>query len=92
MYVTMGRDRLCTILWHVVMPPIALGQSWLPIERGQTWLCQPLLVSTVPNTGMNLSRTVTIEDSMMMMIIIIAFIIIIAIIIRVIIKIIIINL
>ena len=44
MYVTVGRDRLCLILWHVVMPPIA---------RGQTWLFQPLPVSTVPNTGRN---------------------------------------
>ena len=31
-------------MW-VVMPPIA---------RGQTWLCQPLTVSTVPNIGRNL--------------------------------------
>ena len=46
MYVTVGRDRLCLILWHVVMPPIA---------RGQTWLFQPLPVSTVPNTGRNQS-------------------------------------
>ena len=46
MYVTVGRDRLCIILWHVVMPPIA---------RGQTWLFQPLPVSTVPNTGRNQS-------------------------------------
>ena len=45
MYVTVGRDRLCLILWHVSMPPIA---------RGQTWLCQPLPVSTVPNTGRNI--------------------------------------
>ena len=35
-------------LWHVVMPPIA---------RGLTWLCQPLPVSTVPNTGRNLSNS-----------------------------------
>ena len=27
-----------------------------PIARGQTWLCQPLPVSTVPNTGRNLSN------------------------------------
>ena len=46
MYVTVGRDRLCLILLHVVMPPIA---------RGQTWLFQPLPVSTVPNTGRNQS-------------------------------------
>ena len=46
MYVTVGRDRLCIILWHVVMPPIA---------RGLTWLFQPLPVSTVPNTGSNQS-------------------------------------
>ena len=32
----------------VVMPPIA---------RGQTWLFQPLPVSTVPNTGRNLSNS-----------------------------------
>ena len=25
--------------------------------RGQTWLCQPLPVSTVPNTGRNLSKS-----------------------------------
>ncbi len=41
MYVTVGRDRLCLILWHVVMPPIT---------RGQTWLFQPL-----PKTGRNQS-------------------------------------
>ena len=35
-------------LWHVVMPPIA---------RGQTCLFQPLPVSTVPNTGRNLSNS-----------------------------------
>ena len=46
MYVTVGRDRLCLILGHVVMPPIA---------RGQTWLFQTLPVSTVPNTGRNQS-------------------------------------
>ena len=46
MYVTMGGDRLCLILWHVVMPSIA---------RVQTWLFQPLPVSTVPNTGRNQS-------------------------------------
>ena len=34
----------CVMLWHVVMPPIA---------RGQPWLCQPLPVSTVPNTLSN---------------------------------------
>ena len=45
----------CITFWHVVMPPIA---------RGQTWLCQPLPVSTVPNTGRNLSNIVTVEDSM----------------------------
>ncbi len=39
---------LCLILWHVVMPPIA---------RGQTWLYQPSPVSTVPNTGRNLSNS-----------------------------------
>ena len=44
MYVNVGRDRLCTILRHVMMPPIA---------RGQTWLFQPLPVSTVPSTGRN---------------------------------------
>ena len=38
----------CITLWHVVMPPIA---------RGQTWLCQPLPVSTVPNTGRNISNS-----------------------------------
>ena len=27
-----------------------------PIARGQTWLCQPLPVSTVPNTGRNRSN------------------------------------
>ena len=40
--------ELCLILWHVVMPPIA---------RGQTWLYQPSPVSTVPNTGRNLSNS-----------------------------------
>ena len=44
MYVIVGRDRLCLILWHVVMPPIV---------RGQTWIFQPFPVSTVPNTGRN---------------------------------------
>ena len=39
--------ELCLILWHVVMPPIA---------RGHTWLYQPSPVSTVPNTGRNLSN------------------------------------
>ena len=48
MYVTVGRDRLCLILWDVVMPPIA---------RGQSWLCQPLSVSNVPSTGGNLSNS-----------------------------------
>ena len=28
-----------------------------PIARGQTWLCQPLPVSTVPTTGRNLSNS-----------------------------------
>ena len=28
-----------------------------PIARGQIWLCQPLPVSTVPNTGRNLSNS-----------------------------------
>ena len=46
MYVTVGRYRLCLILWHVVMHPTA---------RGQTWLLQPLPVSTVPNTERNQS-------------------------------------
>ncbi len=27
-----------------------------PIARGQTWLCQPLRVSTVPNTGRTVSN------------------------------------
>ena len=27
------------------------------IARGQTWLCQPLPVSTVPNSGRNLSNS-----------------------------------
>ena len=40
--------ELCLILWHVVMPPIA---------RGHTWLYQPSPVSTVPNTGRNLSNS-----------------------------------
>ena len=40
--------ELCIILWHVVMPPIA---------RGQTWLYQPSPVSTVPNSGGNLSNS-----------------------------------
>ena len=35
-----------------------------PLARGQTWLCQPLPVSTVPNTGRNLSNSNYIEDSM----------------------------
>ena len=48
MYVTVGGDRLCLLLWHVVMPPIA---------RGQTWLCLPLPVSTVRNTGRNISNS-----------------------------------
>ena len=47
MYVTVGRDRVCLILWYVVVMP--------PITRGQAWLCQPLAVSTVPNTGRNIS-------------------------------------
>ena len=38
----------CVMLLHVVMPPIA---------RGQTWLCQTLPVSTVPITGRNLSNS-----------------------------------
>ena len=46
MHVTVGRGILCLILWHVVMPPIA---------RGQTWLFQLLPVSTVSNTGRNQS-------------------------------------
>ena len=41
-------ERLCLIIWHVVMPPIA---------RGQTGTCQSLPVSTVPNTGRNLSNS-----------------------------------
>ena len=40
--------ELCLILRHVVMPPIT---------RGQTWLYQPSPVSTVPNTGRNLSNS-----------------------------------
>ena len=28
-----------------------------PIARGQTWLCQPLPVSTVPNAGRNLPNS-----------------------------------
>ena len=28
-----------------------------PIARGQTWLFQPLHVSTVPNTGRNMSNS-----------------------------------
>ena len=48
MYVTVGRDRQCLILWRMLMPPIACGQ---------TWLCHPLPVSTVPNTGRNLSKS-----------------------------------
>ena len=43
---------------YVVMPPIA---------REQTWLGQPLPVSTVPNTGRNLSnsnyRGLDVEDN-----------------------------
>ena len=35
-------------MYCLMMPPIA---------RGQTWLCQPLSVSTVPNTGRNLSNS-----------------------------------
>ena len=53
MHVTVVRDRLCIILWHVVMPPIA---------RGHTWLYQPLPVSTVPNSGRNLSKRGHDED------------------------------
>ena len=47
-------SRVCVFLYslgplcHVVMPPIA---------HGQTWLCQPLPVSTVSNTGRNLSNS-----------------------------------
>ena len=43
------RHTICLILWHVLMPPIA---------PGQTCLCQPLSVSTVPNTGRNLSNSI----------------------------------
>ena len=46
--VTVGRDRLCLVPLHVVMPLIA---------RGQASLFQPLPVSTVPNTGMNISNS-----------------------------------
>ena len=38
----------CIIVWHVVMPQIA---------RGQTWLCQLLPESAVPNTGRKLSNS-----------------------------------
>ena len=48
------QDRLCLILLHVLMPPIA---------RGQTWLCQPLPMSTVPKLGW-IYLTVNIEDAM----------------------------
>ena len=51
--VTVGGDRLCLILLHVLMPPIA---------PGQTWLSQPLSVSTVPNLG-GIYLTAAIEDS-----------------------------
>ena len=40
--------KLCLILWHVVMPPIA---------RGYSWLYQRSPLSTVPNTGRNLSNS-----------------------------------
>ena len=33
-----------------------------PITSGQSWLCQPLPLSTVPTTGMNLSM-LNIEDA-----------------------------
>ena len=46
-YMWLWGERLCLIIWHVVMPPIA---------RGQTGPCQSLPVSTVPNTGRNLSN------------------------------------
>ena len=48
MYVTMGRDRLCVTLCHVVMPLFGHGPSWQ---------CQPLPVSTVPNIVRNLSNS-----------------------------------
>ena len=53
MYVTVGRDRLCLILWHVVMPPIA---------RGQTWLFQPCRCQLCQTLGW-INLTVDIEDS-----------------------------
>ena len=46
MYVTVGRDGLSYDIG--VMPQIV---------RVQTWLCQPLPVSTVPDTGRNLSNS-----------------------------------
>ena len=52
---TLGRDRLCLILWHVVMPPIACGQTWLDANSCRCQLCQTL-------GGIYL--TVTIEDMM----------------------------
>ena len=48
MYVTVGRVRLCIILWLAIMPPIA---------RGLICLVQPLTVSTVSNTGRNLPKS-----------------------------------
>ena len=42
------RQTMSHLMTHVVMPPIA---------RGQTWLFQPLPVSTVPNTDRNQSHS-----------------------------------
>ena len=45
MHVTVGETDYVSY-YDVLMPPIA---------RGQTWLCQPLPVSNVPNTGRSLT-------------------------------------
>ena len=53
--VTVRIDILCIILWHVIMPRIA---------RGQTWLSQPLPVSTTGcQTLGGIYLTAAIEDS-----------------------------
>ena len=51
MYVTVVRDRL----FHLMTCDVVMHPS--SIARGQTWLCQPLPVSTVPNTVRNLSNS-----------------------------------
>ena len=54
MYVPVGRDRLCLILWHVLMPPIT---------RGQTGYANPCRCQLCQTLG-GIYITVYIEDSM----------------------------